>query len=165
MLMLYIRIAKPIKTVPISLLRCFFESIAKDSPIKAAIKPRFWGLSSNNSVLSEFIPTKEVNQLVRVVPILEPKITPIACLKDISPEFAKPTSITVRAVDDCIAIVSPAPNAILETILEVKRFNERSNFPLEIFSKLVDKRFIPYMKKDRPPSRVIISNKSITLSS
>ena len=39
-------------------------------------------------------------QAVRVVPILEPMMTPTVCPSSITPEFTSPTSITVMAEED-----------------------------------------------------------------
>lgn len=38
-----------------------------------------------------------INCAVTVVPIFAPSMTPMACIKDIKPEFTKPTTITVVA--------------------------------------------------------------------
>jgi hypothetical protein len=130
-------------------------------PISAVIIAIFSGLNSNKKPASSLIPTKESSQLVRVVPIFEPNIMPIACRNDIRPEFAKPTSITVTAVEDCSATVSPAPNIMLFIRFEVNRLNELSSFLLAIFSNPSDIRFIPNKKNAMPPSRVNTSKKSI----
>ena len=55
------------------------------------------GLRSFIKMLSPSTPTRLKSQVVIVVPIFAPIITGIACAKRISPEFTKPTTITVVA--------------------------------------------------------------------
>lgn len=54
-------------------------------------------------------PKREMIQAVKVVPILAPIITLIACLRVRSPAFTKPTTITVVALEDWITAVTPSP--------------------------------------------------------
>ena len=49
------------------------------------------------NILSLEIPPRLNIHAVTVVPIFAPIITPIDCLRDIIPEFTKPTTITVVA--------------------------------------------------------------------
>ena len=55
------------------------------------------------------MPPRLSSHAVTVVPIFAPMITPIACLSVISPEFTKPTTITVVADELCITAVTTSP--------------------------------------------------------
>ena len=77
------------------------------------------------------------------MPILEPMITPMVWPSSITPEFTRPTSITVMAEDDWMAMVMPAPSARLLKGLEVIFFKVRSSRPPAIFSRLLDMVFMP----------------------
>lgn len=48
---------------------------------------------------------------VTVVPMFAPIITPTACPSCISPEFTKPTTITVVAADDWMTAVTATPSS------------------------------------------------------
>ena len=65
-------------------------------------------------------------------------------------EFTRPTSMTVIAEEDWMAMVMPAPSSRLLMGLEVMRLS----LPPAIFSKLLDMTVMPYKKKASPPHRV-----------
>ena len=46
------------------------------------------------------MPDRQTIQLVAVVPMAEPRMTPMVCWKPMMPEFTRPTSITVTAEED-----------------------------------------------------------------
>ena len=46
-----------------------------------------------------------------VVPMSAPRMTPMVCRSDSRPAEAKPTSMTVVALDDCRTAVTPAPTS------------------------------------------------------
>ena len=48
-------------------------------------------------------PKNETIQAVTVVPIFAPKMTPIACYRERISALTKLTTITVQALDDCMA--------------------------------------------------------------
>ena len=58
--------------------------------------------------MSKDIPA-DIIQAVRVVPILAPMITDMACASVSKPAFTKDTVITVVAVDDCTDTVISIP--------------------------------------------------------
>ena len=89
------------------------------------------------------MPVRDSSHAVRVVPILEPMMTPMVCPSSITPEFTRPTSMTVMAEEDWMAMVIPAPSSRLLMGVEVMRLRRRSNRPPAIFSRLLDMTYIP----------------------
>ena len=81
------------------------------------------------------------------------------------PEFTRPTSITVSAEEDWMAMVMPMPSSRLLILLEVIFFRMISSLPPASFSRPEDMTFIPYRKNARPPSRVITEKISISFDS
>ena len=59
--------------------------------------------------ISALKPNRAIIHAVRVVPILAPMITLIACVKVRSPAFTKLTTITVVALEDWMTPVTPRP--------------------------------------------------------
>ena len=86
---------------------------------------------------------RDSSHAVSVVPILEPIITPMVCRSSITPEFTRPTSITVIAEEDWMAMVIPAPSKRLLIGLEVMRLSSFSSLPPAIFSRLLDITVMP----------------------
>ena len=86
---------------------------------------------------------RDSSQAVKVVPMLEPMMTPMVCPSSITPEFTRPTSMTVMAEEDWMAMVIPAPSSRLLMGVEVMRLRRRSNRPPAIFSRLLDMTYIP----------------------
>ena len=132
----YIRMEKPIMTRPTSRRRCFFEPMISRMPASASKGEKFLGLSLS-------IPVRDSSHAVSVVPILEPIITPMVCRSSITPEFTRPTSITVIAEEDWMAMVIPAPSKRLLIGLEVMRLSSFSSLPPAIFSRLLDITVMP----------------------
>ena len=122
------------------------------------------GFSSRSQTTSLSIPDRDKIQAVRVVPTLEPMITPTVCPSSMIPEFTRPTSITVMAEEDWMAIVMPAPSKRLLKRLSVIFFSSCSSRPPASFSRLADMVDIPKRKKARPPHRVITEKISISCS-
>ena len=89
------------------------------------------------------MPVRDSSHAVRVVPMLEPMMTPMVCPSSITPEFTRPTSMTVMAEEDWMAMVIPAPSSRLLMGVEVMRLRRRSNRPPAIFSRLLDMTVIP----------------------
>ena len=85
------------------------------------------------------MPVRDSSHAVRVVPML----TPMVCPSSITPEFTRPTSMTVMAEEDWMAMVIPAPSSRLLMGVEVMRLRRRSNRPPAIFSRLLDMTYIP----------------------
>ena len=100
------------------------------------------------------MPDRERIQAVRVVPTLEPMMTPTVCPSSIMPEFTRPTSITVMALEDWMAMVMPAPSSRLLNRLSVIFRSICSSLPPASFSSRDDMRDMPYRKKATPPQRV-----------
>ena len=159
----YINTAKPIRIEPILFVLSRFALIIIIIPIKAIIGEKDSGFNSLKKKLELSIPESDKIQAVSVVPTFEPMITPMVCPSSIIPEFTKPTSITVNADDDCIAIVIPAPSANDLNGLEVIALSIFSSFPPATFSRPDDITFIPYKKNAKPPHSVNIENISINL--
>ena len=75
--------------------------------------------------------------------MLEPIITATVCESSIIPEFTRPTSITVMAEDDCMAMVITAPRARPFQRFEVMALRTDSSLPPTIFSRADDSTFMP----------------------
>ena len=104
------RMEKPKSIVPISLFFCFLATMMRIMPISAKIKEKHEGFKSLRNILSpESIPARDKIHAVSVVPMSEPKITPTVWGSSMMPELTKPTSMTVMADEDCMAIVMIAP--------------------------------------------------------
>ena len=101
--------AKPISIRPTFFLRSFFETILSSRPTKASIGEKVIGLSIVRKKFSPLMPARLKSHAVSVVPTFEPIIIPNVSQKLTIPEFTRPTSITVIAEDDCMAMVMPAP--------------------------------------------------------
>ena len=88
--------------LPMSFRLCFFEKQNRSIPAKASIGVKVAGLKRLRIVLAPLpvIPVVLRSHDVTEVPRLAPMITPVACLRVISPELTKPTTITVVAEDD-----------------------------------------------------------------
>ena len=84
------------------------------------------------------MPVRDKIQAVSVVPTLEPMRTPMVWPSSMTPEFTNPTSITVTADEDWMAMVMPAPRSSPLMGLSVMRFKSRSRRPPAIFSRLLD---------------------------
>ena len=83
------------------------------TPIIATTGAKFSGLS-RSSTPPPCTPERLRIQFVTVVPRLEPMIKLMVCGNCIRPELTRPTSMTVIAEEDWIAIVIPAPSSVLE---------------------------------------------------
>ena len=152
----YISTANPTMIVPMSCRFFFLLIISIAIPIKAMMGAKFSGFSIETAMLSLLMPAVLSSHAVNVVPILEPIITPTVCSSCIMPELTSPTSMTVRADDDCTAMVIPAPSARLLTGFEVIFFSVLSSLPPATFSRLFDITCIPKRKNANPPHRVHI---------
>ena len=102
-------VAKPSRIMPVSFLRLSLLNIYIIIPISASTGVNDVGLRSCTHTASPLMPPRLSSHAVTVVPILAPMITPIACLSVISPEFTKPTTITVVADELCITAVTTRP--------------------------------------------------------
>ena len=92
-----ISVANPSKIVPVSFDFCFFDIISITMPKSASIGTKDDGLSIFTQTLSPLMPVRLSIHPVTVVPTFAPIITFVACFSVISPEFTKPTTITVVA--------------------------------------------------------------------
>ena len=160
----YIRTAKPIMIRPTSRRRWRLEPMISRMPARAIRGEKFSGFKRFTKMLSLSMPVRERIHAVRVVPMLEPMMTPMVCPSSMTPEFTRPTSITVMAEEDWMAMVMPAPSSRLLKGLEVMRLSMRSSLPPAIFSRLLDMTVMPYKKNARPPQRVKTEKMSITAS-
>ena len=96
----YIKMEKPTMIRPMSRRRCFLEPMIRIMPISASSGEKFSGLSILTKMFSLSSPVIARIHAVSVVPMLEPMITPMVCPNSITPEFTRPTSITVMAEED-----------------------------------------------------------------
>ena len=88
-------------------------------------------------------PLNEVIHVVTVVPMFEPMITPMVWPNCMMPELTRPTSITVMAEEDWIAMVMTKPSSIAIQRLSVIFFRERSREPPATFLRPPDRTFMP----------------------
>lgn len=101
---------------------------------------------------------KQMIQPVMLVPILAPKITPIACETFIMPELTKPTTMTEAAEEDWMTHVTAVPNKKPFKGELVSRYKMSSSlFPATFLSPspIED---MPYKKRATPQSRFKIIN-------
>ena len=93
----YIRIAKPIRIVPISRFLFVFPVITMMMPTSAMIGLKDSGFSIRTNTLLLEMPIILMIHAVTVVPMFEPIITPMVLEISIIPELTRPTSMTVTA--------------------------------------------------------------------
>ena len=146
-----ISIAKPMSIIPIFFFLSDLETMRITIPTKASIGAKVMGFKRVKKKLSPFIPVRLKRQAVRVVPTFEPIIIPKVSQKFTIPEFTSPTSITVIAEEDCIAMVTPAPKKKLKNWFLVTFLRVCSSAPPVRFSRPPERVVIPYRKKARPP--------------
>ena len=91
---------------------------------------------------------------VIVVPILAPMIIHTACLRVISPELTKPTTMTVVADEDWITAVMTAPTSTPSIRLEVSFSRIPFNRSPATASRLLLIICIPHRKSPSPPSSI-----------
>ena len=139
----YIKMEKPTRIRPTSRRRCFLEPMMSSTPARASRGEKFSGLSILMKKFPLSMPVRERIHAVSVVPMLEPMMTPMVCPSSMTPEFTNPTSITVTAEEDWMAMVMPAPSRRLLKGLEVMRLSSRSSLPPAIFSRLFDMVVMP----------------------
>ena len=95
---------------------------------------------------------KAISWAVMVVPILAPRITPIAWARVMNPELTKPITITVVADELWMMAVTPAPTITADTGLEVMvSKNCLSRLPAS-FCNPLDMICIPNRKMPSPPT-------------
>ena len=90
-------VAKPSSTMPVSFLRLSRLNIYIIIPTSASTGVKELGLRSCTHSASPLMPPRLRSQAVTVVPMFAPMMTPIACRRVMSPEFTKPTTMTVVA--------------------------------------------------------------------
>ncbi len=97
-----IKSANPTIIVPTVRFLSDFVNIARMIPKIARTVVKVFTLKICDRIASLPSPTDErlTNHAVAVVPIFAPIMTPITCDSFISPEFTKPTIITVVAAED-----------------------------------------------------------------
>ena len=122
--------------------RVRLDIMMSTTPIIATTGAKFSGLS-RSSTPPPSTPERLRIQFVTVVPRLEPMIKLMVCGNCIRPELTRPTSMTVIAEEDWIAIVIPAPSSVLEKGLEETFFRELSSEPPATLPRPPDITFIP----------------------
>ena len=136
------------------LFRSRLQSIIMNTPTSASRGEKFSGLSMARNRLSLWMPVRLKSQAVRVVPMLAPKITLRVWEKCMMPELTRPTSMTVEAEDDCMAMVITAPSPRLMRGLAVIFFRVPSSLPPERRSRLWLMTCMPKRKNARPHSKL-----------
>lgn len=138
----YIRTAKPTKILPMSRLRGFLHIMMSTTPMNAMIGEKFSGLSSWIQPVP-FTPDNDRIHGVSVVPMFEPMMTPIVCPSCMMPELTRPTSMTVMADEDWMAMVMTAPSAMPAKRFFVIVLRERSSEPPASLPSPPDITFMP----------------------
>ena len=138
-----IKMAKPMRMRPTSRRRWRLDPMMSRMPARAKRGEKFSGFRRFKNTLSLSMPVRDRIHAVSVVPTLEPMMTPMVWPSSMTPEFTRPTSITVTAEEDWTAMVMPAPRSRPFTGLEVMRFKSRSSRPPAIFSRLLDMVVMP----------------------
>ena len=146
--------AKPTQMLPMSFFLVDFAIMMRMIPTRATKGEKEVGLSMLMKKPSPSTPARDRIQAVRVVPMLEPMMTPTVWGSCMMPEFTRPTSITVSAEEDWMAMVMPAPSPRLFHLEEVICLRARSSLPPASFSSPLDMTVMPYRKKASPPRSV-----------
>ena len=147
------RMAKPIRMPPTSLrLDSLLPLIISTMPTAASTGEKEEGFKSFNQSVSPWMPVKDSNHDVMVVPILAPIIIPTAWESFIMPELTKPTTITVVAEEDWITAVTPAPRSTANNFLAVSFSKTPSSLPPAILDKLFPIMLMPYRNNANPPT-------------
>ncbi len=149
-----ISVANPRKIVPVSFFFLVFPNISMAVPTRARTGVKDVGFKSCINRLSLEIPPRLRIQAVTVVPTLAPMITWIACPSVISPEFTKPTTITVVAEELWMIEVTPRPVRKPAALFCVSL--PRSVFRLfpALLSRESPITFIPKRNRHKPPISV-----------
>ena len=138
------RMENPRSIEPISLLRCFLATIMSIMPRSAKIREKQDGFKSLRNMLSPLsIPASDRIHAVSVVPISDPKMTPTVCDRSMMPELTKPTSMTVIADEDWMAIVISAPIVRPLNLLSVALLSNFSSLPPAVFFNDSESSLIP----------------------
>ena len=98
------------------------------------------------------MPVSDRIQLVMVVPILAPMMTPAACDRRMMPELTKPTTITVVAEEDWITAVTAAPSKTAFSLLFVNFSRIPSSLPPEARVSPSPMTCMPYRNNASPHS-------------
>ena len=126
-----IRMANPIRIIPILCFFSFLENMRKQMPISARTGENEEGLSRLIHTAFPLTPVRESSQEVTVVPMLAPMITPTACSSFMIPELTKPTTMTVVADEDWMTAVTARPRRTPEKRVEVSFSSSCSMRPPE----------------------------------
>ena len=122
---------KPTSTVPMLCFLSFLVKRMKLTPTIASTGVNDEGLHSCTSRLPLWMPVSERIQLVIVVPMFAPMITPTAWESFMMPELTKPTTMTVVAEEDWITAVTAAPSSTARMRLLVSCSRMFSSLPPE----------------------------------
>ena len=95
-----IRTEKPSSVVPMFFFLSVFANSRRTTPIAERIGTKPEGFISCKKILPPSMPARLSIHEVMVVPTFAPMITPTAWRSVISPEFTKPTTMTVVAEED-----------------------------------------------------------------
>ena len=90
----------PSRIMPVSLRFCRLENMLNPMPTAAMTGVNVAGLKIVRYQASPVMPAKDKIHAVTAVPTLAPMMMPTVCSSFITPEFTKPTTITVVAEED-----------------------------------------------------------------
>ena len=128
------RIPKPRNISDTSIRRDLSENISGRATATA---------TSDRTVMSILKPSRATIQPVTVVPMLAPRITPMAWVRFISEALTNETTMTVAAEDDWIIIVTIMPVSTAISLLPVMRWRILFIFDPAHFCRPSDRSFIP----------------------
>ena len=130
-------------------------------PITARIGVKEVGLRRRIRTLEPSMSPRLKSHAVTVVPTFAPIITLIDWRSVISPEFTKPTTITVVAEELWITAVTPRPVRKPAMGFPVILSSRERSFPPARRSSACPIRLMPKRNSARPPSIVSVSKMSI----
>ena len=143
MVMPVIKMAKPTHTEPMSFFLLLLVNMMRMMPMSATMGEKLSGFKSCTKTLSLVMPERLKIHAVTVVPMFEPMMTPMVCPSSMMPELTRPTSMTVIAEEDWIAMVMPMPSKRALKRFEVMERKIRSSLPPTIFSRLEESKCMP----------------------
>ena len=114
---------------------------------------------SAKSEISILNPNKLTIHAVIVVPMLAPKMTPNDWYRFSSPALAKPTTITVVALEDWMMLVTSVPQAVAAKRLAVAMPKSWRIFSPDTFCRPSLIIFIPNRKMAKPPNKLSMLSK------
>ena len=161
MFMPFISTVKPTRIWPMLCFFSFLVNMMNATPHSAMMGVKELGLSRRRKTLLPSMPVSDRIQLVTVVPMFAPMITPAAWLSFMMPELTKPTTMTVVAEDDWMTAVTAAPSSTALRVLLVSFSRMVSSLPPDMRVRPSPMMCMPYRNSARP--QIILSTPKISM--